>query len=120
MDDPQALARQVHVGDHLGVQQRDRVAGDGVAEAGVELLGHRRAADDVAALQHRHLQSGAGEIEGADQPVVAAADDDDVALVGHQPAAPGGCGDAASGMAARIRRANAARHGSAGESGPQV
>ena len=81
LDDRQAVPRQVHVGDDLGVEQADRVAGDRVAEAGMELLGHRRAADDAAPLQHRDLQAGAGEIEGADEAVVAAADDDDVPLV---------------------------------------
>ena len=46
----------------------------------MKFLGHRRSADDGTALQHGHLQAGAGEIEGADQAVVAAADDDDVSV----------------------------------------
>ena len=57
--------------DHLGLEQADRVAGDRIAEAGMELLGHRRAADDVAPLEHAHLEPGAGEVEGADEAVVA-------------------------------------------------
>ena len=76
----QAVPGQVEVGDDLGIEQADRVAGRRVAEARVELLGHRRAADHVAALQHRHLEPGAGEVEGADEAVVAAADDDGVGL----------------------------------------
>ena len=47
----------------------------------MELLGDRRATDEVAALQHAHLQAGAGEIGGADQAVVAAADDEDIVVI---------------------------------------
>ncbi len=36
-----------------------------------------------AALQHQRLVSGLSQIEGGDQPVVAAANDDDVALPRH-------------------------------------
>ena len=72
------MTRQLHVGDHLGIEQADRIAGDGVAEARVELLGDRRAADDAAPLQHPHLVAGPRQIEGADEAVVAAADDEGV------------------------------------------
>ena len=41
----------------------------------MEFLGHRRAADDVAAFEHADLQPRAREIEGADQAVMPAADD---------------------------------------------
>ena len=44
----------------------------------MEFLRHRRAADDMPALEHGDLQPGRGEIGGADQPVMPAADDDDV------------------------------------------
>ncbi len=82
-DHLQAMARKVHVGDHLWIQQGDRVAGRGIAEAGVELLGDRRPADDAAPLQHSHLQSRPRQIEGADQAVVPAPDDDDVGVSAH-------------------------------------
>jgi hypothetical protein len=49
----------------------------------MELLGHRRAADHRAAFEHAYPQPGAGEVERADQPVVAAADDQRVVLPGH-------------------------------------
>ena len=47
----------------------------------MEFLGDRRAADDVPALQHPHLQPGRGQVGGADQAVVAAADDQDILLL---------------------------------------
>ena len=65
---------QVHVGDDLGIEQTDRIAGDGVAEAGIELLRDRCAADQFAAFQHQDLQSGAGQIERADQSVMTGTD----------------------------------------------
>ena len=39
----------------------------------MELFRHRRPANEVPALQHPHFQSGNGEVGGADQTVVAAA-----------------------------------------------
>ena len=75
LDDAQALRVQAHVGDHARRQQADRVAGRRVAEARVELLGHRGAADDGAPLVDRHVVSGPGQVERTDQAVVSAADD---------------------------------------------
>src|SRR5690606_28411984 len=55
-------------------------------------------ADDTAALKHADLELGAGEIGRADQAVVAAADDEDVAVViGH--------------LALRRSRSNSGWHG---------
>jgi hypothetical protein len=76
LDDAQAVAGQVHVADDFRVQQRHGVGRHRVAKARVELLGHRRAADHAALLQHRHLQSGARQVPGTDQAIVAASDDD--------------------------------------------
>ena len=47
----------------------------------MELLGHRRAADDVAALEYGDLQPLGREIEGADEAVMAGADYDDIAAM---------------------------------------
>ena len=47
----------------------------------MEFLGDRRAADDRAALEHRDLEPGRGQVGGADQAVMAAADDERVALI---------------------------------------
>ena len=77
----QPVLVEPQVGDDLRVEQADGVGGDRVAEARVELLGDRRAADDAAALDHLHLQPGHAEIGGAGQPVVAGADDHDIVLL---------------------------------------
>ena len=47
-------------------------------EAGMDLLGDGRAADDVAPLEHERAQPGLGQIGRGDEAVVPAADDDDV------------------------------------------
>ena len=69
---------KLKIADDCRVQQRDCVGGDRIAKAGVELLGHRRAADLCAALEHRHFEAGHGDIGGGDKAVMAGADDDDV------------------------------------------
>ena len=66
------------IGDHLRIEQRDRVGGDRIAEARMKLLGDGRAADDAAPLQHHDLEPGHRQIGGADEAVVPAADDDRV------------------------------------------
>ena len=83
LDHAVAVIVQLHVRDHLGAQQADGVAGGGIAEAGVEFLGHRRAADHMAAFQHPHTHPRAGKVEGAGQAVVATADDQGVVMLGH-------------------------------------
>ena len=87
LDDAQAMPGQRHIVDHLGIEQRDGVRSHRVAKTRMELLGHRGAADDAAALEQRHLQPGAGQVPGADQAVMAGADDDCVAHL----ASPGAC-----------------------------
>src|SRR5690606_2813363 len=79
LDHAQAVPGQVQVGDDPGIEQADRVAGGGVAEARVELLGDRGTADDAPAFQHPRLQPGRGEVRRAYQAVVTTADDQDVA-----------------------------------------
>ena len=54
------------------------------AEARDDLLGDGRAAEHVAPLEHEHAPAGPGEVGGADQAVVAAADHDRVVALGHQ------------------------------------
>ena len=69
---------QAQVLYHLGVQQADRVAGGRVAEAGVEFLGDRGATEDGTALEYAHGEPRLGEVAGAGEAVVAAADDDHI------------------------------------------
>ncbi len=73
LDHAQAVTGQLHVGDNLGIEQADGVAGGRVAIAGMEFLGDRRAADHGAALEHAHLQPGARHIPSADQAIMAPA-----------------------------------------------
>ena len=47
----------------------------------MEFLGHRRAADHLAALDHLHAQAGHRQIGRAGEAVMARADDDDVGFV---------------------------------------
>ena len=74
------MPRQVELADDFRAQQRDDVRADGELEAREDLFRHRRAAEDVAALEHQHLAAGARQVGGGRQAVVAAADDDDVVL----------------------------------------
>ncbi len=69
---------KMQVAQHLRVQQAHRVAGRGVAKSGVEFLGDRGAADEVAALEDQDLPAGPGEVAGAGEAIVAGAYDDDV------------------------------------------
>ena len=89
LDDAIAMVCQAHILDHLGLQQADGVARDGIAETGVEFLGHRRAAYDIASLDDAYLHSGAGKIKGADKSVVASANDYSIIFLGHLWLQPG-------------------------------
>ena len=73
-----AEARELEVGDHLGLEHRHHVGGARHALSGPDLLGHACPAQDVAALEHARVEPGAGQISGAGEPVVPAADDDRV------------------------------------------
>ncbi len=120
----QPVAMQLQVGDDLGIEQGDGVAGHRVAEPRMELLGDRGPAHHVAALQHRDLQPGLGQVGGADQAVMAPAHDDDVTvhLRGHQAGSLARCGAGrgarASGIWAVRRSAKARRQTSEGPRGP--
>ena len=79
-DELEPEARQVELADDVGPEQADDVGADREGEARVELLAHRRAAQDVAPLEHEHLAPGPGQVGGAGEAVVAAADDDRVVV----------------------------------------
>ncbi len=57
--DLQAMLRQFQVTDDLRTQQADHIGELGEFVAGEDLLRHRCAADDMAALQHDDLPAGA-------------------------------------------------------------
>ena len=66
-----------------GPQHRQHVGAGGRAKAGRELLGDAGAARRRAGVRARAAEAGPGQVEGGDQAVVAAADDDDVLCVGR-------------------------------------
>ena len=81
-DHAQAVAVEREVADDLGPQHARHVGRGGDAAArrldAVDLLGDRATAEQRAALEHKYLEAGAREVERGREPVVAAADDDDV------------------------------------------
>ena len=56
--------------------QAGEIGGGGDAIARPDFFGDRAAADQLAAFEHQHAASGSGQIRGADQAVVAGANDD--------------------------------------------
>src|SRR5438477_11056932 len=82
-DDPQAVLRQREIADDFRIEQRDRVRRDRIAEAGMEFLSDRGASHDAAPFEHGYFESARCQIGGADEAIVATADD--------QRITPGGC-----------------------------
>ena len=80
--DPEPVLGEPEIADHLRVQEADRVARGRIAEARVEFLGDRRAAEHAAPLEHADLEPALGEIRGAHEAVVSAADEDGVEAAG--------------------------------------
>ena len=78
LNDPQAVAGKIEIADDFRIEQRDRVGRDRIAETGVKFLGHRRAADRIARFEHQRLETRGAEIGRADEPIMAAADNDGV------------------------------------------
>ena len=76
MHDPQAMIGELHLVGNIGVQQADRVARRGIAEAGMEFFGNRGPADNAARLKHLNLIAAARKIPGAYQAIMACADDE--------------------------------------------
>ena len=86
--DVKAVLGQPQLADDLGAEQADHVARDREAEAGDDLLGDRRTAEDVTPLEHDRAQARACQIGRRDQAVVAAADDDRVVGPGQRDTPP--------------------------------
>ncbi len=69
--DVEAVARQLELADDLGSQEPNDVARDREAEPRDDLLGHRRATEDVPAFEDDRTEAGAGKVGRGDEPVVA-------------------------------------------------
>ena len=84
--DVEAAALEAELLDHEVVEQADDVGAgaDDVVGVGERALERARAAEPLAALEHEHGLAGAGEVGGAGEPVVAAADDDRVPVAGGE------------------------------------
>jgi hypothetical protein len=81
--DLQAVLRQVEVADDLRPQQRHDVGRDAEPEAGEDLLGDGRAAEDVAPLEDDGSKAGTREVGRGGEAVVAPADHDRVVPLPH-------------------------------------
>ena len=74
---------QLQFVNNLLLQDVAHVGAGGDPEAGEPLLGHRCTAHHVPALQHLHVQPGSPQIPGGDQPVMSAANNYNLLLLGH-------------------------------------
>ena len=62
---------KLELADDLWSRERDDVGELAESEAGEDLLGHRRAAQHVTAFEHEDGASGAGQVRGSREAVVA-------------------------------------------------
>jgi hypothetical protein len=79
--DLQTVLRQFEIADDLRPQQTHDIREFREAIAGKDFLGHRRAADDFAPLEHDDLLARARQVRSGNQAVMARADDDRVVLI---------------------------------------
>src|SRR5262249_49487907 len=86
LDDSQSVYGQIHVGDHLPVEQAHRVGGNGIPEPRVEFLGDGGAAHDRAFLHDLDFQPASGKVECANQAVVSGANNKNI--IAHLHASP--------------------------------
>ena len=84
----EAVACKLQLPLHDRIEQVQQVCDRRHPEAGREFARHRGAADAFRALQHQHLASGARQVGGAHQPVVAGADDDSGQPLSHRSTHP--------------------------------
>ena len=77
-DHAESVIGEMEVADDFRAEHAGDVGSGGSAAAGCDLFGDTASADDVAALEDEGGVSGAGEIRGSGQAVVASADDDGV------------------------------------------
>ena len=82
-DEFQSVLFELHVADNFGAKWPGRVSENRAAETGMKFFCDRSATRLRATFEDQRFVSRFGQVEGSDQPVVAAADDDYIALVGH-------------------------------------
>src|SRR5271156_367096 len=79
----QAVTGELHVLHDGGEWRAAGMSDGGTFETGMNFFGDSGAADDGAAFKNQGLVAFFREVEGGDERVVAATEDDDVALSGH-------------------------------------
>src|SRR5260221_14323351 len=69
---------QMQVANDFGPEEADDIGTDRVFEARVNLFRNGGPTDQMAAFEHQHFETGAGEIGGGGKAVMAGADNDSV------------------------------------------
>ena len=72
------MTGELEVANDQGRKQADGVGGNGIAKARDKLLRHGRAPQDAVLLQNHDALAGTRQVAGADETVMAAADDRNV------------------------------------------
>src|SRR5947209_6444041 len=86
------MTGQLHVSDNLRQQRARRVRQRGAAETRREFFSNGSAAGLWTALQNQWLEARLGQVKRRHQPVVAAANDNNITSLGHPLAGPRGTG----------------------------
>src|SRR6266404_1080799 len=71
-------ANQIQIVDHLLLQQAVQIGGSRKLESREAFFGDARSADDIAPFEHQDSPSGASQIPGGYESVVASANDDGI------------------------------------------
>jgi hypothetical protein len=82
------VLRKLHVAHYVGAQRSGVVRERGTTKARMEFFGNGCATHLGTAFEHQRFESTFGEIEGCDQTVMSAADDNHIARFGHGPMPP--------------------------------
>ena len=80
--DLQPVFVQAQIADDRRMQQADRVGGGRIPESWSKLLGNCRATDYMPAFENSDFQSAGGQVAGANQAIVAAANNQSIEFLG--------------------------------------
>ena len=105
----EAVRGELELARDARIEQVQEVRAGRDAEARRELARDGGAADLGRGLEHEHFATGAREIGGAGEAVVAGADDDDAIPVSHRTSPPARCSGGRGPSGSRARRSRPAR-----------
>ena len=77
-DHAQSVFAEAQIGNHFRPQHAGDIRSGGDAASGSDFFGDAAAADDIAAFEHEGGQSGARQVGGRSETIVAAADYDGI------------------------------------------